>query len=86
INLAEPDFVAGFVRKRTLVITFEDRVIANLNLRGSGQAAEEMLECQRAVDKIIAEENEKRDPFAGKAGRKDGPESGRRTAKDPFSL
>ncbi|WEX76167.1 hypothetical protein PYH37_004446 [Sinorhizobium numidicum] len=88
INLAEPDFLSGFVRKRGLKITFEDRVVANLSLRDSGRAAEEMLNCQKAVDKLIAEEDEKRDPFGGKAEETDPftATGGRGSSKDPFSL
>lgn len=84
VNITDPEFLTGFVRKRALAIAFEDRVIANLNLSGTGPAAEELMKCQRAVDQINAEEGrkskekKKADPFNAP--------SEKRSAGDPFSL
>jgi len=74
---------AASAEKRALAIAFEDRVIANLSLRGTGPAADELMKCQRAVDEIIADEGrkskeKKADPFNAP--------SEKRSARDPFSL
>ncbi|SDA55222.1 hypothetical protein SAMN03159448_01380 [Sinorhizobium sp. NFACC03] len=83
VNATDAEFLTGFVRKRTLAIAFDDRVVANLSLRGTGPAAEELLKCQRAVDEIIADEGrkskeKKSDPFNAP--------NEKRSARDPFSL
>ncbi|MBD9543046.1 MULTISPECIES: hypothetical protein [Ensifer] len=83
VNVTDAEFLTGFVRKRALAIAFEDRVIANLSLRGTGPAADELMKCQRAVDEIIADEGrkskeKKADPFNAP--------SEKRSARDPFSL
>ncbi|HEV7319341.1 MAG TPA: hypothetical protein VGO04_12110 [Ensifer sp.] len=83
VNITDAEFLSGFVRKRSLAIAFEDRVIAHLSLRGTGPAAEELMKCQSAVDEIIADEGrkskeKKSDPF--------GAPSEKRSSRDPFSL
>ncbi|WDZ78322.1 hypothetical protein PWG15_07510 [Ensifer adhaerens] len=83
VNVTDPEFLTGFVRKRALAIAFDERVVANLSLRGTGPAAEELMKCQRAVDEIIADEDrkskeKKADPFNAP--------SEKRSARDPFSL
>ena len=83
MNITDAEFLSGFVRKRSLAIAFEDRLIARLSLRGTGAAAEELMTCQRAVDKIIAEEGRK--PKEKKSDPFDGPTE-KPSARDPFSL
>lgn len=83
VNITDAEFLSGFVRKRSLAIAFEERLVAHLSLRGTGAAAEELMKCQKAVDQIIADEGrkskeKKSDPF-------DAP-SEKRSSRDPFSL
>lgn len=67
------DFLREFARKHQLEVSFKDRVIARLNLKGSARATKEMLNCQVAM-KETGTSKPARDPFS---------ETGKK--RDPFS-
>jgi hypothetical protein len=71
----KPNFLIDFAAKRILTISYEGRFVARLPLTGSQAAIKEMWECQRAMlgqsaqgssDPFAAEEQNARDPFAGR--------------------
>lgn len=67
------DFLKEFARKHALEVSFKNRVIARLNLKGSARATKEMVNCQVAM-KETGTSSPAGDPFAG-SGKK----------RDPFS-
>ena len=48
------NFLEEFVRKLTLRVMFRGKVIAKLDLRGSGKAVDEMVACQNAMNEASA--------------------------------
>lgn len=73
----EFEFLDDVRRKRRIAITFEGKSIAKLNLAGSSAALLEMLNCQKSVNSMIANQPKDKDPFEkGEA----------KPASDPFSM
>ena len=71
----EPSFMSEMQRKHALMITYRGRVVANLTLRGSYAAIQELVNCQLAVEEARAGSPTPGDPFAT---------SPRPTRNDPF--
>jgi hypothetical protein len=72
-------FISEVMRKQGLKVTYQGKVIANLSLRGSRRALNELGLCQQAVDKWAAARQAPKDPFAD-------PVPKTKDAKDPFAL
>lgn len=70
VNFSNTDFFTEFVRKNTLALAFEGRVVASLSLRDSMKAVSEMFKCQEAVIALMPNggQGAAADPFAGAGG------------------
>ena len=72
----KPAFITDFMRKLGMTVTYRNREIASLSLRGSSAAISEMLRCQEVMDTG----NMSDDPFATPSTKKNQPNK-----SDPFS-
>lgn len=93
VNFSNTDFFTEFVRKNTLALAFEGRVVASLSLRDSMKAVSEMFKCQEAVSALIPNRGQgaANDPFAGAGGTapNNDPFAGggqTKSSKDPFAM
>lgn len=74
----EFEFLDDVRRKRRIAVTFEGKSIAKLNLFGSSAALLEMLNCQKSVNSMMANQPKSDDPFEKTTTEK--------AATDPFSI
>lgn len=93
VNFSNTDFFTEFVRKNTLALAFEGRVVASLSLRDSMKAVSEMFKCQEAVNTLMPSggQGEAADPFAGAGNNapNNDPFAGggqSKSSKDPFAM
>ncbi|MEI2301103.1 hypothetical protein [Ensifer sp. MJa1] len=91
VNFSNTDFFTEFVRRNSLAVSFEGRVITSLSLRDSMKAVSEMFKCQEAVNTLIPNGGQSADPFAGTADNApsndpfaEGGET--KSSKDPFAM
>lgn len=74
------NFLDEFIRKQALMVIYRGQVIANLELRGSALASQELTECQKALAKSPQWKDappSAKDPFATQPPRN--------FVKDPFA-
>ncbi|HEV7319342.1 MAG TPA: hypothetical protein VGO04_12115 [Ensifer sp.] len=91
VNFSNTEFFTEFVRRNTLALSFEGRVITSLSLRDSMKAVSEMFKCQEAVNALIPNGGQPADPFAGTGDNtpsKDPFAGGgdTKSSKDPFAM
>jgi hypothetical protein len=77
VKFFDAAFLTEFMRTHTLSVDYQGREISRLSLRGSHEAAQEMLNCQRDIEATRSTPKSRQDdPFAS---------SRRSTSVDPFS-
>lgn len=91
VNFSNTDFFTEFVRRNTLALSFEGRVITSLSLRDSMKAVSEMFKCQEAVNALIPNGGQPADPFAGAGDNATGKDpfaegGDTKSSKDPFAM
>jgi hypothetical protein len=79
VNSNQAEFVAQLMRRHSLRVFFNDRLILNLSLRGSNNALKEMATCQNAVDRHLG----RNAPLSNPDPFKEAPSPN--TVKDPFA-
>lgn len=75
VPFTDSDFIGEFMRSHGLRIWYRGEQISNLSLRGSYEAAQEMVNCQAQIETV--RQGQKSDPFA--AGSRGS------TRNDPFA-
>lgn len=65
IPTKQVDFFSEFARSHTIYISYKGKTVANLNLKGSYAAIQELLRCQKNMQAIKSADTERTsDPFA----------------------
>ncbi len=54
IYIDKAGFLTEFMRKQKMIVRYTNRVVANLSLRGSYAAGQEMVACQTRVNEIMS--------------------------------
>ncbi|MEZ2128876.1 MULTISPECIES: hypothetical protein [unclassified Sinorhizobium] len=78
---SDPNFADEFSRKLAMRATFNGKQVAALRLKGSARAIDEMINCQKAVDKALSAQ---KPPEVPKGPFQATPDV--RNATDPFEL
>jgi hypothetical protein len=81
--LVDSEFMSEFAKSDAVVVSYNDEEVAHLELTESGKALAVLIECEQAVEQVMADEG--LDPFANAPSISDDPFSARSQFRDdPF--